>query len=119
MSEAWEARLRLFHRRDLEILEAAKASAAVLDLHTLAAGLAQATFSHSLAAGQETLLISVVSEAIVHFELTHQLAREALLPKRPAEADLRDLYTLLGRVYQLGGQTEKALAMAAERDRLG
>ena len=52
-------------------------------------------------------------------ELTHQLAREALLPKRPAEADLRDLYTLLVRVYQLGGQTEKALAMAAERDRLG
>jgi hypothetical protein len=85
----------------------------------LAVGLAQATFSHSLAAGQEALRISVVNEAVVHFEFAHQLAREALLPKKHAEADLRDLYTLLGRVYQLGGQTEDALAIAAERDRLG
>ena len=118
-TEAGDARRRLFHRRALEVLEAAKASSAVLAHHALAAGLAQATFRHSLAAGREALRISAVSEAIVHFELASQLVREASLPEMPDQADLRDLYLQLGRAYKLGGQTEKALAIDVERDRLG
>ena len=50
-TEAGDARRRLFHRRALEILEGAGASAAVLAHHALAAGLAQAAFHYSLAAG--------------------------------------------------------------------
>ena len=116
-TEAGDARRRLFHRRALEILEAAGDSAAVLAHHALAAGLAQAAFRHSLAAGREALRISAVSEAIVHFERARQFVREASPPEMPGKADLRDLYMQLGRAYELGGQTEKALAIDAERDK--
>lgn len=118
-TEAGDARRRLFHRRALEILAAAGDSAAVLAHHALAAGLAQAAFQHSLAAGREALRISAVSEAIVHFERARQLVQEASLPDMPGKADLCDLYVQSGRAYTLSGQTEKALAMNAERDRLG
>jgi DNA-binding SARP family transcriptional activator len=117
-TEAGDARRRLFHRRALEILEAAGDSAAVLAHHALAAGLAHAAFHHSLAAGQEALRISAVGEAIVHFEHARLIVQEASPPDMPGKADLRDLYMQLGRAYQLGGQTEKALAMDAERVRL-
>jgi len=118
-TEAGDARRRLFHRRALEILEAAGASAAVLAHHAQAAGLAQATFRHSLTAGREALRLSAVSEAIVHFERAHQFVREASLPEAVAEADLRDLCLLLGRAYEMGGQTEKASAIEVESERLG
>ena len=117
-TEAGDARRRLFHRRALEVLEKGGESAAVLAHHALAAGLAQAAFHYSLAAGREALRLSAVSEAIVHFEHAHQFVREAALPEMPDEADLRDLYTQLSRAYKLDGQMEKALAIEAERDRL-
>ena len=82
-TEAGDARRRLFHRRALEILEAAGDSAAVLAHHALAAGLAQAAFRHSLAAGREALRLSAVSEAIVHFERARQFVREASPPEMP------------------------------------
>jgi DNA-binding SARP family transcriptional activator len=117
-TQAGDARRRLFHRRALKDLEAAGDSEAVLAHHALAAGLAKATFHHSLAAGREALRLSAVSEAIVHFERAHQLLHDASLSKMPGKADLRDLYMLLGRAYILGGQTEKALAINVERYRL-
>ncbi len=117
-TEAGDARRRLFHRRAMEVLESAKDSAAVLATHARAAGLAQAAFCHSLAAGQEALRISALNDSIVYFERAHQFVREELLPDMPGEADLRDLYTQLSRTYKLSGQTENALAVDAERDRL-
>jgi DNA-binding SARP family transcriptional activator len=116
---AGDARRRLFHRRALEILEAAGDSAAVLAHHAQAAGLKQADFQHSLAAGREALRLSAVSEAIVHLERARQLVREVSLPEATAKADLRDLYMLLGKAYELGGQSEKAMAIEAERVQLG
>jgi DNA-binding SARP family transcriptional activator len=118
-TEAGDARRRLFHKRALEILEAAGDSAATLAHHAQAAGLAQAAFHHSLAAGREALRLSATSEAIVHFERALQLVRETSLPEAAAEADLRDLYIWLSQAYVLSGKTEKALAIDAERDRLG
>jgi len=118
-TEAGDARRRLFHRRALEVLEAAKESAAVLAHHAQAADLVQPVFRHSLTAGQEALFISAVSDAIVHFELALQFVQDGVLPEMPNESDLRELYTLLNRAYQLSGQTDKALVMAAERDKLG
>lgn len=91
-TESGDARRRLYHRRALEILEAAGASSAVLAHHALAAGLAQAAFHHSLAAGREALRISAASEAAVHFERARQLMQDASLPDMPDEADLRDMY---------------------------
>jgi len=116
-TEAGDARRRLFHRRALEILEKDGESAAVLAHHALAAGLAQAAFHYSLAAGREALRLLAVSEAIVHFERARQFVREAALPEMPDEADLRDLYIHLSRAYNLAGKAEKVLAIDAERER--
>ncbi len=91
-TEAGDARRRLYHQRALEILQAAGESAAVLAHHALAAGLAQAAFRHSLAAGREALRISAVSESIVHFERARQLVLKGSLPEMPDEGDLRDLH---------------------------
>jgi predicted ATPase len=117
-TEAGDARRRLFHRRALEVLEADQASSAVLAHHALAAGLAQAAFHHSLAAGRESLRISAVSEAIVHLEFALGFVQEASQQEMPEETKLRDLYLLLGRAYKLSGQNEKALQMDSEHDRL-
>jgi DNA-binding SARP family transcriptional activator len=118
-TEAGDARRRLFHRRALETLEVAGDSAAVLAHHAQAAGLAQATFRYSLAAGREALRLAAFNEAIIHLERARQFVREAALPEAAAAAELRDLYVQLGRAYELGGQAEKALAIEAERERLG
>jgi hypothetical protein len=118
-TEAGDARRRLFHRRALEMLEAAGNSAAVLAHHAQAAGLAQAAFNHSLAAGREALRLLAVGEAIVHFARARLFVQNGSLPEMPAEADLRDLYGLLAKAYELGGLTDKALAIEAERGRLG
>jgi DNA-binding SARP family transcriptional activator len=104
-TEAGDARRRLFHQRVLEILEAAGESAAVLAHHALAAGLMQAAYRHSLAAGREALRLSALSEAIVHFERARQLVHDAALPGMPDEAELRDLDLLLSRAHELVNQT--------------
>jgi predicted ATPase len=114
-TEAGDARRRLFHRRVLEVLEKDGESAAVLAHHAQAAGLGQATFHYSLAAGREALHISAVSEAIVHLERALQFVREAAQTDMPNEADLRDLYTQLYQAYKLAGQMDKALAFDRER----
>ena len=118
-TEAGDARRRLFHQRALQTLEAAGDSAAVLAHHALAAGMAKEAFRHSLAAGCDALRLSALNEAIVHFERAHQLLQDGSLTEMPGKADLRDLYTQLGQTYELGGQKKKALAIDAERDRLG
>jgi predicted ATPase len=102
---AGDARRRLFHQRALEILAAAGESAAVLVHHALAAGLMQAAYRHSLAAGREALRLSAVNEAIVHFERARQLVHDAALLEMPDEAELRDLDLLLSRAHELASQT--------------
>jgi DNA-binding SARP family transcriptional activator len=117
-TEAGDARRRLFHKRALDVLEAAQDSAAVLAHHALAAGLAEAAFRHSLDAGQEALRLAAVSDAIVHFEKARQLAQEGSLVDAAFESPIRDLYAQLGWAYELGGQHEQALAVRAELERL-
>ena len=118
-TEAGDARRRLYHRRALEILEAEGESAAVLAHHALAAGLVQATFHHSLAAGKESLRLSATSEAIVHFERARQIVQQGAMKETPDMADLRNLYIWLGKAYELSDQIDKALAIRIEMDSLG
>jgi DNA-binding SARP family transcriptional activator/tetratricopeptide (TPR) repeat protein len=117
-TEAGDARRRLFHQRALEVLEAAGDSAAVLAHHALAAGLSRADFRHSLSAGREALHIAAVSEAIVHFEHARQIVQEASPSEMPGKMEISDLYLQLGRAYESIDQTEKALALVSERDKL-
>jgi len=106
-TEAGDARRRLFHRRALEILAAAGDSAAVLAHHALAAGLAQAAFQHSLAAGREALRISAVNEAVVHLTNARQFVQDPPTSDFPALADIQELDWLLSRVFELNGGTDK------------
>ena len=117
-TEAGDARRRLFHRRAVKILDTSGELAAVLAHHAQAAGLTLAAFHYRLAAGQEAMHLSAVSEAVVHLELAHQFVREAARSEMSEKADLRDLYNQLSRAYKLSGQMEKALAIEAERERL-
>ncbi|MGH2521358.1 MAG: hypothetical protein ACRDH2_02540 [Anaerolineales bacterium] len=117
-TEAGDARRRLFHRRALDLLAAAQDPAAVLAHHALVAGLAEAAFQHSLAAGEAALRLAAAGEALVHFEKARQLAREASLAGSAFEAQTRDLYLQLGRAYELGGQPAQALAVYEELERL-
>ncbi|HKZ70298.1 MAG TPA: AAA family ATPase [Anaerolineales bacterium] len=117
-TEAGDARRRLFHRRALDILEAAREPAAVLAYHALAAGLAEVAFRHSRAAGHEALRLSASGEAIVHFEKARQLAREASLAGVEFESHLRDLYLQLGRAYELDGRPEQASAVYDQLSKL-
>jgi DNA-binding SARP family transcriptional activator len=117
-TEAGDARRRLFHRRALEILAAAGASSAVLAHHAQAGGLPKETFLYSLAAGQEALRLSVANEAIIQFECARQILQDVLLSPMPEQQELRDLYTQLGRAYELSGQPERAIAVFAELEQI-
>ena len=116
-TEAGDARRRLFHQRALEILAAEGDSAAVLAHHALAAGLAQAAFRYSLAAGREALRILAVGEAIVHFESARQFVREASLSEMPAKADIRDLFLQLDRVRVAQGINSRQTHLVGQHKR--
>lgn len=113
-TEAGEARRQLFHRRALEILEAAGAPAAVLAHHALTAGLTAAALRHSLAAALEALRVAALAEAWVHCKQARQLSREVLPASPDFEAQVHDLYLQLGQAYELSGQPEQAEAVYAE-----
>ncbi len=111
-AEAGEARRSIFHRRALEALQAAAAPAAVLAYHALAAGLAEAAFHWSLAAGDEAMRVVAVRGAISFYEQARHLltepvqslSMEATLPA----PEIEHLYTHLGRAYELNTEWEKA-----------
>lgn len=117
-TEAGDARRRLFHKRALDVLEAAKDSAAVLAHHALAAGLSQAAFRYSLAAGQEAVRLVAIHDAIVHFETARQLVQDEPVSGTEFEALRRELYTQLSQTYELSGQHDRALAISAEFEQL-
>jgi len=117
-TEAGDARRRLFHRRAVEVLTAAQASAAVLAHHALAAGQTEAALRLSLAASQEALRLSAAREARAHLEKARQLAQEVPQANTEFETHIRDLYAQLGRAYELNGQPEQATSIYAELQRL-
>jgi predicted ATPase len=114
-AEAGEARRSIFHRRALQSLQAAAAPAAELAYHALAAGLAEPGFHWSLAAGDEALRVVAVRDAISFYEQAQHLLAErlqgyelrAMLPTQ----EIEQLYTQLGRAYELNAEWEKARAV--------
>ena len=111
-AEASEARRSIFHRRAVQVLQAAAAPAAVLAYHALAAGLAEPAFRFSLAAGDEAMRVVAVRDAITFYEQARHLLTEPV-PSLNLEATLPapeivHLYTHLGRAYELNTEWEKA-----------
>jgi len=114
-AEAGEARRSIFHRRAVQVLQAAAAPPAVLAYHALAAGLAEPVFRFSLSAGDEAMRVVAVRDAITLYEqarhlLTEQLHGLGLLTMLPAP-EIEHLYTHLGRAYELNAEWEKARAV--------
>jgi predicted ATPase len=114
-AEAGEARRSIFHRRALEALQAAAAPAAELAYHARAAGLAEPAFHWSLAAGDEAMQVAAVRDAISFYEQAQLLLAERwqgsdLGTTLPAP-EIEQLYTHLGRVYELHEEWEKARAV--------
>src|SRR6266566_729135 len=111
-AEASEARRSIFHRRAVQVLQAAAAPAAVLAYHALAAGLAEPAFRFSLAAGDEAMRVVAVRDAITLYEQARHLLTEPV-PSLSLEAtlpapEIEHLYTQLGRAYELNAEWEKA-----------
>lgn len=129
-----EARRGVLHRRALEALESAGASAAELARHALAAGLRERALPLSIAAGDDAMRLFAARDAIRHFEQARALARTptaTALPSRPTHAreggavgpgddgerldlpagDAHHLYAQLGRAYELTAEYAQARAI--------
>ncbi len=115
-TEAGDARRRLFHRRSLEVLEAAKSSSAVLAHHALAAGQVEAAFRFSLDAGREALELSAVNEAVIHYEQARLLLQDATLQEFVTEDDLDKLYLPLEQAYELIDHPAQILSIKLEME---
>ena len=76
-AEVCEARREVLHQRALAFLEAAAAHPAELAHHALTAGLEEAAFRHSLAAGDEAMAVFAVRDAIGHYERARRLLAAA------------------------------------------
>ena len=111
-AEASEARRSIFHRRAVQVLQAAAAPAAVLAYHALAAGLAEPAFHFSLAAGDEAMRLLAVRDAITFYEQARHLLIEPVqalsLEATLAAPEIEHLYTHLGRAYELNEEPEQA-----------
>ena len=111
-AEASEARRSIFHRRAVNVLQAAAAPAAVLAYHALAAGLAEPAFRFCVSAGDEAMRVVAVRDAITFYEQARHLLTEpvqalSLEATLPAP-EIEQLYTHLGRAYELNAEWEQA-----------
>jgi tetratricopeptide (TPR) repeat protein len=117
-TEAGEARRRLYHRRALSALTEGQGSPAELAYHALATRLTEPAFRYSVAAGDEAMRLSAVSEAVAHYENARQLLHDT--PALEVKIDvIRLLYLRLGRARELQHRFQDALAIYSEMASLG
>jgi DNA-binding SARP family transcriptional activator/predicted ATPase len=111
-TEAGEARRRIFHRHALEALQGTVAPAAELARHAIAAGVSEAAFRWSVAAGDDAMRLFAVRDAIPHYEQARSLIAElqgrSALPAGFSLSAIQHLYVQLGRAYELITDTGQA-----------
>jgi predicted ATPase len=111
-TEAGDARRFVFHRRAFEILQAASAAPAILAYHAARAGLMEAAFHYNVVAGDAALQLFAVRDAIMFYELARQGLAESSENGMPeastSAASWQQLYTQLGRAYELDNQFDNA-----------
>jgi DNA-binding SARP family transcriptional activator/tetratricopeptide (TPR) repeat protein len=113
-TECGEARRWVLHRRAFEVLERSDASPAELAHHALAAGLAEPSFTYSVAAGDQAMELFAAQDAIKHYERVSKLLAEDIRTGgawqlvEPSIPDLEHLYTQLGRAHELTNEWGKA-----------
>jgi len=103
-----EARRRIYHRRVLEVLEAAAAPSAELAHHALLTGLSESAYHYSIAAGDTALAAFAVHEAIEHYEQARTLQGQLVV------SDGSHLCLQLGRAYELDGRANNAAPVYQE-----
>lgn len=122
-AEAGAARRRLLHQRAFEALQIASASAADCAHQARRAGLLAEAIQYSLKAGHEAMVLFAVRVAITHFETAQQLAEQNGWPETISGADREELYSGLGRAYEITAAWSKAIetyeAMVAEAQTVG
>jgi predicted ATPase/DNA-binding SARP family transcriptional activator len=109
--QAGAARRRILHRRAFEALRETAAPAAELALHALNAGLMAEAIQYSIIAGNEAMHLLATRVAIAHYETAMQLAEQMSWPDFISGADRQDLYTNLGRAYELTEAWKQAQEM--------
>jgi DNA-binding SARP family transcriptional activator/tetratricopeptide (TPR) repeat protein len=110
-AEAGAARRGVFHRRALDVLQAADAPAAELARHAIAARLVEPAFQYSLRAGSAALQVFAVRNAIEQYAQALAAVTGvggAAERANAAPDDLQQLYSQLGRAYELVGDVEQA-----------
>ena len=113
-TEAGETRRRIFHQRAYETLSAAAArrgtrgvSPSELAHHALAAGLTEAAFTWSVAAGDEAIELFAVRDAIAHYEQARRVLAD-LGEQAMAPLSIQHLSVHLGRSYELNNEFARA-----------
>ncbi|HET9918911.1 MAG TPA: AAA family ATPase [Ktedonobacteraceae bacterium] len=110
--EAGETRSRIFHRRALHALQEAAVPPAKLAYHALSAGMREAAFRWSVAAGDEATVVFALQDAIEHYEQAWQLLAEQpigrTMPGRLSAAEIHHLYVSLARACELTRASEQA-----------
>lgn len=109
--EAGAARRRILHRRAFEALRETAAPAAELAHHALNAGLIAESIQYSIIAGNEAKHLLATRVAIAHYETAVHLAEQNSWPDFISGADRQDLYTNLGRAYELTEAWKQAQEM--------
>jgi DNA-binding SARP family transcriptional activator/tetratricopeptide (TPR) repeat protein len=108
-ARAGDARRRVYHDRALQVLEREGASAAVLAYHALACGSVDLAFRWSMTAGNKAMTVFAVRDAIGHYEQARQLVDEHKMDV--AATSLYQLYSQLGRAYEIRNDTRAAQAI--------
>ncbi len=99
-TELGEARRQVLHQRALALLQDEGARVCELAYHALAAGEAEVAYRYSVQAGDETMAVFAVEDAIGHYERARSLLHEQqrLQAELPA-SEVEHLYAYLGRAY--------------------
>lgn len=105
--EAGEARRRILHRRAFEALRTTQAPAELAH-HATCAGLFDQAFQQRLAAGAAAMEVFAIGEAVQQYESALEIEQNAGGALKITAADWRNLYTQLGRAYELLNDWEKA-----------
>jgi DNA-binding SARP family transcriptional activator len=111
--ETSAARRQVLHRRAASALQGG--NPARLAYHALAAGMDEAAFHYSLAAGDAALHLFAAGDAVTHYETARQLMAAGSAAQVESVVCQR-LYTHLGRALELNGQFGQAGAVYEEME---
>jgi len=116
-TECNEARRRVYHRRALLALEAAREPAAECAYHALASLLDEPALRYSVIAGREAFASYAMQDALSHFDAAREVARRMGQQGEKVDPELlASLYQQRGKILRLN-QDDKAAAANYEEMR--